>query len=258
MVLRPILDPEPPFTGDFVHPWAAIECRQRAQAATWWLITQPNHAILSGDIARHFSREFFPFVDPQIVSAIAMHDAGWTLFEHDIHQKPRVHADGRPVAFFEIEPQSFLRAWTASIDRVQEDTPAGAYMVSQHFDWLGRYRLEKAADPDEVKQQLRDFLLQEQDRRKELVKQNHRAHWDGLLPVLQFCDLLSLYLCSGTRQPVEFLLDIAGEHIRARYEGDVCVLSPTLFPDTWNATVDATQYPPKSDNAAGRLSIALR
>ena len=141
MVLRPIFDFEPPSTTEFVPAWSAVEQRQRATANSWWLITQPDHAGFSGEIAAHFSRDGFPKIDSQIVEAIAMHDAGWNLFESDPKKPPRVHPDGRPVSFFEIEPQMFLRAWTASVDRTQEESARGAYMVSQHFVSLGEYRL---------------------------------------------------------------------------------------------------------------------
>lgn len=259
MVLRPILDSELPLTSDFVHPWIAIERQQTAPAHSWWLIAQPDHAALSGDIAAHLSRDTFPLLDPQIVSAIAMHDAGWNLFEHDEHSTPRVHPDGRPVAFFEIAPQSFLRAWTASIDRVQEDSAMGAYMVSQHFAWLGRYRLERAADPPDVKALISDFLREEEVRQTELLKDSTgRAGCDALLPVLQFCDLLSLYLCSGTRQPVEFPHEFPFGRIRAQVQDDACLLSPNPFRGAWTASYRATRYPPETAQSICTLSAPLK
>ena len=276
MVLRPIFDhptklpglpgiPDndsaPPLRTDFEPAWTAIERQQTAKASSWWLITQPDHAILSGEIAAHFSRDFFPLVDAQVISAIGMHDAGWNLFEHDLSAvaDPPVHPDGRPVAFFEFEPQLFLRAWTASIDRVQEDSAMGAYMVSQHFAWLGTYRLERVSDPPSVREMLSGFLQQEEARRRELLGRNEtRAAWDALLPVLQFCDLLSLYLCSGSRQPVEFPHHFAAGRIRAQVEGESCSLKPTPFRSAWTARFPATRYTPNSNRAVSSLSISLK
>lgn len=259
MVLRPIFDPEPPLSADSVSAWTAIERQQIARANSWWLVTQPDHAALSGEIAAHFNRYRFPVVDAQIVSAIAMHDAGWNLFEHDLHTCPPVHADGRPVAFFEIEPRMFLRAWTASIDRVQEDSAMGAYMVSQHFAWLGTYRLERVSEPADVREMLSDFLQQEEARRRELLgDKGNRAQWDALLPVLQFCDLLSLYLCSGSRQPVEFPHLVAAGRIRAQFEAEACVLTPNPFRSAWTTRIPAILYARNSDRAASILSISLK
>ncbi len=259
MVLRPILDSAPPLNADFVPAWTAIERQQTAKAESWWLISQPDHATLSGEIAAHFSRDFFPLVDAQIVSAIGMHDSGWNLFEHDARTSPPVHADGRPVAFFEIEPGLFLRAWTASIDRVQEDSAMGAYMVSQHFAWLGKYRLARVNDTPDIREMLSDFLRQEEARRRELLgPKGNRATWDGLLPVLQFCDLLSLYLCSGSRQPVEFPHQFPAGRVRGEFDADVCLLNPSPFRHPWNARLPATHFARNSAKAVSVLSISLK
>ena len=122
MVLRPIFDPVPVPAPGFIAAWSAVEQQQTAPARAWWLITQPDHAALSGEIARHFSGTGFPAVSQQIVQAIALHDAGWNLFEADAKTATPVHPDGRPISFFEVEPRDFLRAWIASIDRAAEES----------------------------------------------------------------------------------------------------------------------------------------
>jgi Protein of unknown function (DUF3891) len=242
MVLRPVLDQEP-VAGEVIPVWNAVECRQKLSAREWLLITQPDHAALSGDIASQFATSGFPAADPEIGRAIAMHDSGWSLFESDPHACPRTHPDGRPLSFFEIEPNDFLRAWTASIDRVAEDSARGAYMVSQHFTWLGDFRLRRADDPAPVRQQITDFLRSEGERQRTLqASQTNTSRWDSLLPLLQFCDILSLYLCSGTRQPVEFPQEFAAGKVRAGYDGNTCILSPTPFISPMTVTFRARRY----------------
>ena len=259
MVLHPIFDSEPPVTPDYVPAWNAVEQSQTAKAGAWWLIAQPDHAGLSGAIAVHFAAAGFPAVDPQTAHAVAMHDAGWNLFESDWRQPPRLHPDGRPVSFFEIEPQDFLRAWTASIDRAQEDSPGGAYMVSQHFSGLGEFRLQRVQDPPDVQQQVRAFLADERKRQVELKRsKSDVSSWDTLLPLLQFCDLLSLYLCSGSRQPVDFPQPFAAGFVRSHYENRACVLTPSPFAAAWEAGVNAHRYPRSSDNAGATLFMALK
>ncbi len=259
MVLRPILDSELPTTAEFVSAWHAVEQHQTANASAWWLITQPDHAALSGEIAAHFAREGFPKLDAQIIHAIAMHDAGWNLFESDRRQPPRVHPDGRPVSFFEIDPPTFLRAWTASVDRAQEDSAAGAYLVSQHFAWLGEFRLQRGGDPPDVQQQVRAFLADESRRRAELARSpSDISRWDALLPVLQFCDLCSLFLCSGSRQPVEFPQAFAAGHIRARYDDAACVLTPSPFAAPWKAVVNARRHPRSAEFSGTGVSVLVR
>lgn len=250
MVLRPIFDSTPEPAPGFVPAWNAVEQQQTAKAGAWWLIDQADHAALSGEIARHFAREGFPKADPQIVRAISMHDAGWELFESDPQKLPSIHPDGRPVSFFEVEPRTFLRAWTASVDRAEEETAVGGYMVSQHFAWLGEYRLRRAEDAADVQEQISAFVDREHRRQSELKRSSaETAQWDSLLPLLQFCDLFSLYLCSGARQPVEFPQEFAAGRIRARFENGVCALSPTPFPGELNLTFKARRYPRTFNNA---------
>jgi hypothetical protein len=47
------------------------------------------------------------------------------------------------------------------------------------------------------------------------------------LPVLQFCDLLSLHLCSNAPQPVEFPQDFGGGRVILRRQGSRVALSPS-------------------------------
>ena len=103
---------------------------------------------------------------------------------------------------------------------------------------------------------IRSFLADEQGRRAELVRSAPDvASWNALLPALQFCDLLSLYLCCGSRQPVEFPQEFAGGRVRARYDDETCVLDPSPFATPWQARIDAVHHP---DHIATRLSIPLK
>lgn len=243
MVLRPILDSQAPFTGESIPVWNAVESRQKLCAREWLLIAQPDHAALSGAIASHVTAPGFPDVDGEIARAIGMHDSGWSLFESDPHACPRTHPDGRPLSFFELEPGDFLRAWTASIDRVAEDSARGAYMVSQHFTWLGEFRLRRAEDSISVQQQIAAFVQGERERQRTLRESAHNTSgWDSLLPLLQFCDILSLYLCSGTHQPVEFPQQFEAGKVRASYDANVCVLSPTPFAAPASLSFRARRY----------------
>src|SRR5512144_1978818 len=117
---------------DCVPAWEAVARVQRQAADSWWLISQPDHAALSGAIASAFVAPGFPQVDPDMAKAIGLHDSGWALFESeaDVNAAPMVHCDGRPVAFFELAPRDFLRAWAASIERAEQVCAAFGYIVS--------------------------------------------------------------------------------------------------------------------------------
>jgi hypothetical protein len=82
------------------------------------------------------------------------------------------------------------------------------------------------------------------------------SSWDALLPYLQFCDLFSLYLCSGTRQPVEFPQTIAKSSARAHYDGDTCVLTPTSILGAGELSFRAHGFPSPMQ-AGASITVSL-
>jgi hypothetical protein len=206
---------------------------QKQLAETYWLVAQPDHAALAGALAACMVAPGFPRVDPLLARAIALHDAGWAIFDSEasLTAAPEVDDRGKPISFLEIDPPRFLRAWTASIDRAESVCPAGGYIVSRHFCTLGEGRLNSAIDGPENSSRLRAFLAHEAERRRRLQAQGDRspAELETLLLVLQFCDLLSLYLCCGAGDAVEFPQQFAPGKVRIRRENQAFVLQPSPF-----------------------------
>ncbi len=213
--------------------WPVVERAQKQVAPQYWLVSQPDHAALSGALAANFVSPDFPAVDPLIARAIEVHDSGWAIFDSETSPTvpPGVTAQGKPVSFLEIDPPDFLRAWTASIDRAESLCPDGGYIVSRHFSVLGEGRLRSDIDTDENSARLRSFLQHEAGRQHRLQATAARGHADleRLLLVLQFCDVLSLYLCAGLRHAVEFPHLFEAGKVRMRREDDAFILEPSPF-----------------------------
>ncbi len=236
MVLRPIgarPTAQAARQDGFVAAWPPIERAQREPAEAYWLIAQPDHAALSGALASNFISPKFPKIDEPMARAIEVHDAGWAAFESEksATAPPPLDAQGKPLSFLEIAPQDFLRAWVASIERAEQISPAGGYVVSRHFCALGHGRLASALDGEEDAARLRGFLEREAGRRRRLQQQTRvsPAELDDLVLVLQFCDLLSLYLCCGAAEAVEFPQEFSGARVRVRRDGDAYLLDPSPF-----------------------------
>ena len=220
--------------GGIISAWQAVERRQRARADSCYLISQPDHAALAGALAAQFVSPHFPALDPLVVRAIAVHDSGWALFaaEADPSAPPLVDGAGKPLSFLDITPADFVRAWSASIDRAEEICPAGGVMVSTHFQCLCRHRLGAANDTAEDRSILQRFEERETTRIARLLPAAKvtAAQAAVLTEVLQFCDLLSLYLCCGATEEVEFPQNFASmENVRGRYEGGAFHLQPSPF-----------------------------
>lgn len=179
--------------------WQLVDRSQQGGAAAGWLIPQPAHAALAGEIAAKLSPEHFPGLDEKMVRAIALHDTGWGAF--DARQIEALRAgDGKnfvPVSFVAEKPCVFLPAWTGSIEVAEKISAAAGYMVSRHFESLGK-------EPDESysateRKQLQQFRAREQQRQKRLAGASGKTHeqLEALLQANRFCDLLSLFLCGN-------------------------------------------------------------
>ena len=250
MVLRPFKTP--PSTATLVPAWDAVARTQKQPDTTWWLIAQPDHADLAGDLAERIAWTHFPALDDELVEAIRLHDEGWAEFD----MTPGTQ-DGRPLSFLDFLPADFLKAWRASIARAEESSVIGGLLVSWHFRRLGEFRLRSAGDSPHDRSLVDEFLRQENEREKRLTAQQSRngEQIASLVDALQFCDLLSLYLCSGSREAVEFPQSFHRHTIRAKYENGLCRTSPTLFSDGVSLGVTARKCP--SRNGSTTLPILL-
>ncbi len=268
MILRPIhADTDVPAAAG--PAWPAIAARQRQHAEAYLLISQPDHARLSGELAAHFVSPRFTRVTPEVARAIASHDEGWGIYpsEASASAPPELSAEGRPVSFIEFAPPQFLCAWTRSIEAAGRICAAGGIIVSRHFCSLAEFRLKQGALAANELRMISDYLARERERQQ---------HWLGgcgyeepelaaLLEVLQFCDLMSLYLCCGTRQTVEFPNCLTDAPLRVVPTGSAN--SYQLCPSPFQApgqperaitlSVTARRYPSQPAASTTTLEFAL-
>jgi hypothetical protein len=105
----------------------------------WLLISQVEHARLSGELARNWRAEY----SEDVLNAIAHHDDGWAAWEAEPKLNPAI---GAPFSFLEMPVPAALVIWDHSIAAAGEYGPLAAYIVAGHF-----YNLlnnsENAKDP---------------------------------------------------------------------------------------------------------------
>lgn len=233
MVLRPFASGASPPGNGYAAVWPVIESSQKQLCEKYWLISQPDHAALAGALAARFVAPGFPSVDPLVARAIEVHDSGWAIFDSEarLSAAPCLDSRGKPLSFLEIGPADFLRAWVASIAGAEAVCAAGGYIVSRHFTTLAGGRLASGLDDAANTARLRAFLSHEAERQRRLQAASGRSvtELEGLLLVLQFCDLLSLYLCGGAAEDVEFPQQFAPGKVRLRCENRAFVLDPSPF-----------------------------
>lgn len=238
MILRPLLSDQTRETDELQPAWAVVARSQCVEAPQYLLISQPDHARLSGELATLFRSPILPQVTSTVAKAIAAHDNGWSkqfAFERDLQgNPPRTPETGRPQHFMAVRVDESLAAWTGSIKSAGEDSRLGEYLVSAHFSRIGRARIQAELDTPEDLRKLNTFVASEEDWQSKHEAETclEKGSLLEYVDLLQFCDLLSLYLCVGSTQAVEFPQQFRGERISVRYDDGVYYTSPGLFGDT--------------------------
>jgi len=230
MILRNENQGYEPGCGQKLSAFDAIASVQKNNSLPCWFVTQPDHAHLSGTIAAGFDRSRFPELTADVVEAIGLHDEGWEVFDGSAPEpRPQTFDNGHAIPFVAIPPDQFLRAWSGSIGEAERVSALAGLVVSRHFQSLGRFGLARLeAQPDECSK-VRQFLSDEQEREQRLLSRYSAGGEtiERLTAMLQFCDLLSLHLCSNAPQPVEFPQDFGCGRISLRRQAMRAMLSPT-------------------------------
>lgn len=179
-----------------------------------------------------------------MIAAISAHDAGWAEFDNLTTPTTASLKLTAPVSFLEICPADFLAAWVGSINAAERIGYLGGIIVSKHFSRLGQSRLASRNDTAEDVSRLRQFLSEESARQTRLgdAVGTSPAELETLTDVLQFCDLVSLYLCCGAGEPAEFPQQFDGTTIQVRRDGDAFLFTPPVFGRGASLGVSARRY----------------
>jgi hypothetical protein len=206
---------------------------QRSAAVSDWYVTLPDHSGISGKLAAAFDSRKVPNVGEAVVRAISLHDIGWMPSDGDVHSPsaPTRHESGVPVSFANHGPERFLGAWTGSIQASQSTGALGGLIVSSHFARLSQPYLRRGSGTPEQRTQVEQFLQRETARVERLLPKAGLSaeEIEGLITVLQFCDLASLYLCANPLAPVEFPQVLGGERVQLSFEHGAFRMRPCLL-----------------------------
>jgi hypothetical protein len=257
MILRP-LDPPAAARRPLAEAWPVVERLQRQKYESCWMITQPSHAALSGEIAARLAAPNFPKLDEPLIRCIALHDAGWGPLDAQAIVRSSSHSGEVPGSFLQTEVTEFLSAWEHSIEIAQKVSAAGGYMVSRHFTRIAEQRLAHGADPLSARKRLKTFLGSEGARQKKLSTKQSRPtdELERLTDVLQLCDLLSLYTCSGARESVE-LPEYFGIKAKLTVNDEHYRLEPPLVQGDAAFSVAALRYPRLKSESARQFRFRI-
>jgi hypothetical protein len=256
MILRPLQPSAPgPSRNEFVPAWEVVQRTQAQKYKECWLITQPSHAVLAGELAAKVSSPLLPNVEDDLVRAIALHDAGWGVPDAQAIMRSRSVQKHLPESFIQVPLAEYLAAWDKSIDVAQSVSPAGGYIVSAHFCRIAESRLA-AGDRKQDRSAVQKFLDDESKRQKKLAaKQPHGSkELEQLTELLQFCDLLSLYMCCGAPEKVVFP-EYFGVTVRLKVEESGYQLDPPLIEHGAQFSVAALRHPATKEVSSQEMVI---
>lgn len=256
MILRP-LDPIPASSADFLPAWSVVEQSQRQIASDCWMITQPSHAALAGEFAARMAGVNLPNLDAPVIRAIALHDAGWGMPDAQDIMQSRSVSQSAPRSFVACGVGEFVNAWEKSIDVAASASATGGYMVSRHFERIAKAHSSKASES--VHPTIESFLQNEAARQARLAAKQERTpeELEALTDVLQFCDLLSLYVCCGARQNVEFP-EYFGIKARLIVEAESYRLDPILIEPGTTFSVAALRHPATKESSGREITITIQ
>jgi hypothetical protein len=165
------------------------ELKLNDNSAIWLLVSQVEHARISGELVRNWREEF----SPDVVEAITHHDDGWAAWESEPKLNPALDA---PYSFLEMPVAESLVIWDNSIASARKFGPLGGYIVAGHF-----YNLladsDHAKEPPAVawltaKRKVRTSWLDEWIR----ADRSHTLEYaKAAQQMLLTADLFSLWLC---------------------------------------------------------------
>jgi hypothetical protein len=249
VILRPS---SAPHAGAGPAPvWERIEATQRS-GGKLELVPQASHAVLAGVLAQNLAERAAPALDDAVIQGIALHDIGWTALDYEIllGQRPAI-------SFLDETPAHFVCAWTDSINAAQGGSPIAGLIVSRHFSRLAEFRQAEQKDTGEDARQIADFLAAEAKRQEQLFGDVSRSveEVEALVDVLQFCDVVSLYLCCGDDRPAR-LPELCGRRYQVDRRGQEYRFTPELLADQVDASFPVHSLD-GSGGAAARRDVQL-
>jgi hypothetical protein len=157
----------------------------RERAGSYVLIRQHDHALASGQFARHWAAKPRPL--ESTLYAVAHHDVAWRGPDAVVRWNEET---GRPYSFLDYPVEQKVRAYAEGIDWLEERDRYAALLCSRHYETLVRQFGKSGAEEG--------FAEAEQRRQKRLRAGMSGEQLDNLdrnLRLLKLCDGLSLYLC---------------------------------------------------------------
>jgi hypothetical protein len=227
----------------------------REKSDSFVLVRQHDHALASGEFARHWAREPRP-LEPTLY-AIAHHDVSWRGPDASVRWNEET---GRPYSFVDYPPEAKVRAYAEGLDWLEERDPYAACLCSMHYETLVR-----RFGSSEAEEGFAEAEFRRQARLRAGMSGEELENLEYNLGLLRLCDGLSLYVCLNEPGAGEYPppypggFELAGERFEPVWEDRRTLrLEPNPFLGPFGLaipylTVDRDRRPVES----GRLELRV-
>ncbi len=171
---------------------------RRDEKDGWILISQHDHAELSGDIMKYWGNKEFARLDSEVLFAIGEHDNGWKEWD----SSPKVNSvSGYPMNFLEMSSSDQSEIWRRCFRRYEADHPYASALIALHFGKLNEKSLNKNSNNGTARalqNEIADFVsgmlkINIPDLDLNSLPKDVQAN----LRLVQVADIISLTLCHG-------------------------------------------------------------
>jgi len=196
----------------------------RDRGETWQLVRQPDHADLSGQLARAWGGNGVAAPSPGegVALAAIRHDDGWAVFD----RRPAWDPDnGRPRNFLDVPIEVHLAFYRACIAVVSDEDPYAGLLISMHGAGIynGRYGTQPGLQltfADAAREAVDAFVSEQEAShplRAAALAVDDAERWTNY-KLLQVFDRLSLSFCLKEWESSDAEAD-AIEPVPIDYEG---------------------------------------
>jgi hypothetical protein len=160
----------------------------------WIIISQTDHAALSGEIMKYWGNKKFQSPQPkeEVLFAIREHDNGWA----DWDKTPKINRKNKyPKNFLEMDYKEQAEIWKRSFMRYSKKHPYASCLIALHFDKFNNNICKTNKNANNLKTEIRDFLYY--NLKLNIDEIEGRSDVLTNLKYVQIGDIISLALCHG-------------------------------------------------------------
>ncbi len=205
----------------------------REEPGSFVLVKQHDHALVSGEFARHWREE--PRPSGSTLFAVANHDLAWQKLDERVLWD---EASGKPYSFVTYPTGPKLRAYGEGLDLLESQNQYAACLCSMHYATI------VGGSGGEAEERFVEAETARQQRLKDGMSEMELENLEYNLYFLKLCDGLSLFIClnqpgeSENPPPYPGGLELQGARFEPVWQDrGTLSLSPNPFSEPFDVAV---------------------